>query len=319
MDVRAGLTPAGPDGRQQGLGRLGAPGQGAQHHEALVGCGDAGLGAQRRFLDALARGLEQVVAPRCVHRLAAGPPHRGQHALSIPAQGAVEQSGCVRVVGVEHAALQPQPRQFDLLLEAPLLEGFVRGRQSEGEQVPADHLGSRCQFETQVVDGAGGAVGNGLQRQPFQPRVRGHPCHEALLGRLACAAIEARGARRGDQCMGPRRHVHRDVQLVTSHDAPGRVHEDVVADARAFRMQAGQHPQRAVVAVVHDGAGCLVAVVQGQMAVPAHGKQGRRPRRRKARSVGAAGVRPSRRPHAAGRPRPAVRGRSPRWVSGAVT
>ena len=53
--------------------------------------------------------------------------------------------------------------------------------------------------------------------------------------------------------------------------AAGRVHQPMVADRVAFRIQVPQHAQRAVVAVRRGAAFTVVAVVELQVAVPAHG------------------------------------------------
>ena len=42
----------------------------------------------------------------------------------------------------------------------------------------------------------------------------------------------------------------RDGERIAAHHAAGRVHQHVVADGRAFGIEALQHAQRAVVAVV---------------------------------------------------------------------
>ena len=60
-------------------------------------------------------------------------------------------------------------------------------------------------------------------------------------------------------------------QHVAADDAAGRMHQHLVADGIALRVQALQHAQRAVVAVQRDGAPGLAAVVELQVAVPAHG------------------------------------------------
>ena len=59
------------------------------------------------------------------------------------------------------------------------------------------------------------------------------------------------------------------VQLVTTDDAAGRVHDHVVADASALRVQRLQHAQGAAVPVVAERAALLAAVVQLQFAAPA--------------------------------------------------
>ena len=54
-------------------------------------------------------------------------------------------------------------------------------------------------------------------------------------------------------------------------NAAGRVHQHMVADRVAFRIQVPQHAQRAVVAVQRGAAFTVVAVVELQVAVPAQG------------------------------------------------
>ena len=62
-----------------------------------------------------------------------------------------------------------------------------------------------------------------------------------------------------------------NLQHITTDDAAGRVHQHMVADAWAFRVQALQHTQRAAVAVQRNGAFTVAGVVQGKVAMPACG------------------------------------------------
>ena len=89
-----------------------------------------------------------------------------------PAQPSGESSSA-RVGGVDAAAFQPGAGQFQVLHEAAAVEGLARGRQAQRQQVPADHLGAGREFEAQLVVGQAATVGNGFQRQPFQPRAIG--------------------------------------------------------------------------------------------------------------------------------------------------
>jgi hypothetical protein len=65
-----------------------------------------------------------------------------------------------------------------------------------------------------------------------------------------------------------------DVELITTDDAPGRMHQHMVAALGAFGVMALQDAQRAMVKVVCDGALAVASVTQGQLAVPAHGGWG---------------------------------------------
>jgi hypothetical protein len=71
--------------------------------------------------------------------------------------------------------------------------------------------------------------------------------------------------------VGVRADIDLDLEHVAADDAARWVHEHVVAYRRCLGVQAAQHPQRAVVAVVGEGAVAGAAVVESQMAVPAHG------------------------------------------------
>ena len=61
-----------------------------------------------------------------------------------------------------------------------------------------------------------------------------------------------------------------DLEHVAADDAARRMHQHVVANARAFGVQPLQHAQRPVVAVERDCAFAVARVAQLQMAVPTH-------------------------------------------------
>jgi len=203
-----------------------------------------------------------------------------------------------RIVEVEHAALQPGQglggaAHLDALLEAAARIAFASRRQAQRQQVPTHHLGAGRQLEAQRVARARAVVHQGLERQPFQPCAVGHPGGQHLQRGVAATAIEARGTRRGEQRVCAGVDPCRQRQLIAAHDAAGRMHEHVVADARAFGVQALQHPQRPAVHAASDGAGKrrrggvgIGTVVQVEAAEPGHGMRAERGRDVGARAIG---------------------------------
>jgi hypothetical protein len=232
-----------------------------------------------------------------------------------------------RLVHVEHAAFEPHTRQLEPLLESSSSEGLARRGQAEREHVPADHLGSRGKLEAHAVGAPGRVVGDGLQRQPLQSRALGDASRQCLLRRLAGAAVEARGTRRGDERMRLGLYVDGDLQTVAADDAARRMHQHVMADAGALGIEAREHAQRTVVPVAGDGARvlCVVAVGEFEVAVPAHGwsasgPEAERVQCRSARRTKAMRVAPSGDPNkrAPSKGRCAATGRSPALLRGAL-
>ena len=215
----------------------------------------------------LARRIQRLLAPRPLQRRAADPEHAGQAAPSAQAQRAFQQA---LVIGGDAPALQPHTRHLDVLQHAARHKRLVGERQAQRGDVPADQLAARRHVHAQVVFGQAAAVVNRLQRQPFQPRPGVHPQRGALHTRQPFAAVKARGPRRGDQPMRARLRVHPNVQHIAAHHAAGRVHQHVLANAIAFRVQALQHPQRALVAVPRDGAAARGGVIEGEFGAPGH-------------------------------------------------
>ena len=105
------------------------------------------------------------------------------------------------VAAVDAAALEPDAWQRQLLQERPCIEGLTGRRQPECEQVPADHLRARRERKAQPVLDQTAAVGDGLLRQPLQPRAVGQRGLHLLHRERAGAAVEAGCSGRGDQRM----------------------------------------------------------------------------------------------------------------------
>ncbi len=87
----------------------------------------------------------------------------------------------------------------DCCRKLPRAKALACRWQTQSQHVPADHFGARRKIEAQSVVRQAAAVGDGLQRQPFQPRAVGQLCMHQLLGGVTGAAVEARRAGRGDQ------------------------------------------------------------------------------------------------------------------------
>ena len=84
----------------------------------------------------------------------------------------------------------------------------------------------------------------------------------------------------GDQPVGTGTGLDLDAEGVAAHQATGRMHQHVVADAVAFRVEALQDTQRAVVQKAGPGAGRggggVAVVVELQLGVPGHGRSVKR-------------------------------------------
>ena len=70
--------------------------------------------------------------------------------------------------------------------------------------------------------------------------------------------------------MGIAGHIHRDRQHIALDQAPGRVNDDVVTNARAFWVEAAQDAQRPLVLELQLGAVPLTAVIQVEPCPPTH-------------------------------------------------
>ena len=170
----------------------------------------------------------------------------------------------------DRSALQPHARNFQVLPEGAALKGLLRVGQAQRSDVPGHQLGRGREFKAGQVEGVAAAVGQGFERQPFQPCAVLHMRVYLLRGQACFASVKARGAGRGDQAMRacPYRDLH--VERVAAHQAAGRVHQHVVTDAVAFGVQALQDAQRAVVRKAGHAALGFQAVVQVQAGDPAH-------------------------------------------------
>jgi hypothetical protein len=209
-----------------------------------------------------------TISPGC--GATAREPQRRQHPLAGPARGSVEQGG---VGGGNPRVFEPAAGPFDVLRVLAALERLPRRGQAQGQHVPADALGAVFERHRHETPRDAAAVGDGLQRQPLEPCAAGHAQAHVLLGRCTFAAIETGGAGRGDQRMRTGLHIDIDLEPVAAHHTARWVHEHVLADRLAFRIQRLQHAQWAFVAVVRDGACAVAAVAQAEPAEPA-GRRG---------------------------------------------
>ena len=246
-------------------------GQHAQHHHARVGRRGTGMAAQRVSRQLCPGAVQQGVAPGWCDGSAGGKPHRAQHAPAGQAQRTVQQPGVGRR---DQAAFKPGALHLEVLQIVARVKGVSRSGQTQRQQVPAHGLGARRQAHPQAVLCPATTVGDGLHRPPFQPRAGSHRHAAALKRQRPVAAVKARGAGRGQHGMRAFVKLRVQFQHVAAHHAARRVHQHVVADARALGVQALQHPQRPAVAVQRHGAIALARVVQLQVGVPAAGAGG---------------------------------------------
>lgn len=263
-------APRGPDLLQQGHGGLHHRGQGAHHHHLRVRAGGACAGGQRVGVDHGAGQVQGGVAAGALQRRSGDEKNRRHAALPGQPQRAVQQQV---VCGGDAAALQPHTGDFDVLQKVPRRKGLVGVGQAQGGGVPAQEFGARRQLQRQAVFGLAVAVGNGFQRQPFQPGAGVQHGVGALQGQFARRSVKARGPRRGDEGVRAAGHLGADVQRVAAYQAAGRVYQHVVANGVAFGVQAFQDAQRAVVLVAHHGAGAFQAVIELEVGVPGHGQE----------------------------------------------
>ena len=112
--------------------------------------------------------------------------------------------------------------------------------------------------------------GDGFQGQPFQASAFSKLRLQILNGLGTGAAIKACGTGCRDDGMAAGRQPGVDVQHVAAHNAARWVNQHMVANGVAFRVEALQHAQWAVMAVVGNGACTIESVIQSQVAVPAH-------------------------------------------------
>ena len=156
-----------------------------------------------------------------------------------------------------------------MLAEGARLKRLLRRRQAQRQHVPADHLRARRQRHVDLAQRVATAVGQRFHRQPFQACAGCQLKPDALQRGGTVTAVETRRTGCGDERMAACRQCGVQVQFITTHHAARRVQHDVVADGRAFGVQALQHAQRAFVAVMRHGAFALAAVVQRELGFPA--------------------------------------------------
>ena len=168
--------------------------QRAQHDDAFVRAGHAAARGQRRSPDAFARGLPAALPgarrPAGSRRRTTRSPAR----VGRPGRAA-SRAGARRWRRCGHARASGRAVR-GAGVKAPAIEGLAGRRQAQREHVPADRLGAGGEFELHAVLGQAAAVGDGLQRQPFEPRAVGDAQPRTLRGglRRCCGRSASRPA-----------------------------------------------------------------------------------------------------------------------------
>jgi hypothetical protein len=83
--------------------------------------------------------------------------------------------------------------------------------------------------------------------------------------------VKTRGPRCGEQSVGMVMQVELDVQAVTTHQATGRVYQDVVTYLIPFRVKALQYTKRTIVYMASHTMTIFNAVIDAEFGLPAHG------------------------------------------------
>ena len=195
---------------------------------------DAGGGRQRAGVDQRPGAVDQQLGALAAQRHAVGQPQRGHHRVAGQAQRGAEQ---LPIAAIDAAALQPDAGQFQLLQVAAGVKRLSRGGQAQRQHVPADHLRARRQCEALAVLYRTAAVGDVFKRQPFQPSAVGQIGPHLLHRQRPGAAVETRGAWRGDHRMAAGRQRGVEFQHVATDHAAGRVHQHVVAHRLALGVE----------------------------------------------------------------------------------
>jgi hypothetical protein len=234
----------------------------------IIGRRDAGGGRQSVLAEGRACQLQQVFAPIACHGRAA---QQKQRAYATPAgqcQRAVQQG---RVAGFEQGALEPDAFELEVLPELTGHKRLTGARQAQRRDIPADQLGAGSKLHVQAVFGQAAAVAQRLQGQPFEPCPGLEQQAGALQRRLAHRSVKARRTGGGDQPVGPWAHLDRDVERVTADQSARRMHQHVVTNRLALRVQALQDAQWAFVGKGRDAAAVLQPVVEREFGLPSHG------------------------------------------------
>ena len=147
-------------------------------------------------------------------------------------------------------------------------EALAAGRAAERDHVPVEQAGVAAQLDTGFQFGLGAGEDDAFLRQPFQGGA-GLQVDLQGLPRRAGGAVPLGRAGAGELGPGAFAEAHVEGQAVAAGDAAGRMHEDVLADFRAFGVEVLLHPQRSGVAPRHRAGGVAGAGVgQLQLGVP---------------------------------------------------
>ena len=261
-------APGLPDLLEQPHRRFDQRRQHAHDDDLAIRAGRACAGAQRVRLDHGAGAVERLLAALARQLAASDKKQRGHASLPGQSERAVQQQ---RVSGGDAGAFQPDAGHFNMLAKLAALKRLLRHRQAKRRHVPADQLGAGGQIHRQAVFGLAAAVADRFQWQPFEPSARFQRQPRGLQRPFAGRAVKARRARRGDQAVRACPGGERQIQRVAANQPTGRMDDDVVADARPFRVQALQNPQRPAVAEMADGFVGVAGVVEFESRVPGHG------------------------------------------------
>ena len=215
------------------------------------------------------RGFQQLLAQGARQGGAAGEDQAAEAARACEAQWAVHEAVILRV---DHAVFQKAPRPMDVLHEASPVVWRVRIRQAERRDVPRQQLGVGGEVQVQFVGRVARRIGDGLEWQPFHACAGGEGDLCALQGGGTVAAIETCRAGRGDERVRALVHAHLHIEYIAAYQSARGMDEHVVADARAFGVEAAQHAQWPVVREVHAGGTRTgLRVVEMETGMPDHG------------------------------------------------
>jgi hypothetical protein len=206
-------------------------------------------------------------APRARQVVTGSQHQRRDAAVAGQAQRAVHQAG---IAGVDATAFQPGVPEREVLQHVAGHERLARGGQAQRRDVPCQQFGARREREVEAVLGQAAAVAQGLEWQPLESRAGLQPHARLLHGRRAIGTVEARRARRGDQSVRAFADTHVDGDGVAAHQAAGRMHQHVVADAVPFGVERLQDAQRAIVFEAGHAAAGFEREIQAQSRVPGH-------------------------------------------------
>ena len=222
--------------------------------------------------DQVASQFKRCVAASSGDRAAGNKKEGAQAGLAVQATATAQQAV---VASVDLAVFQPHPGHVDVLQEAPGFKRLAGMRQPQRGDVQAHEFGPRRKLQRQAVFGQATVVTNGFRWQPFQAGAWRQVDPGALQRERAVRPVEPGRPGRGDQAVRVFPYADVQVECVAANQAARRMHQNIVANRIAFRVQALQDAQGPVVLVTRDGTGSFQTVVQLQSGLPGH--KARRP------------------------------------------